>query len=331
MRALGSSEDDREQRHHHREGKQVGDPFSHHREGRGRPQVAVVLAPPPAQRSPSVRSAGTAPAPAPGRTTACGAHALHALQFCLADTSHSSSRLAFSSAKAVVALKISTKIEISAAIQPPPGPCALASTVWMTSAPRSPVRSRSCEQLRGAPRPRRRTRPPPRSPGSAWARASTIYSASAAPLLDARRSDHWLMESISNPPISEDAGVAGWEAGAWDGLGLEALIVGTDAARRNLPFAQTFPPLAGASARSVRGGGSGGRARGARCDPRAQSPGRDGARRNLKFSAMPPAMARRRQRAAGGQLRRLRRQRKAAGWRRRFAGRGHLGGIAAAH
>ena len=84
MRALGSNEDDREQRHH-REGKQVGDPFS--------------------------RAASSRP----------------------------SSRLAFSSAKAVVALKINTKIEISAAIQPPPDSCALASTVWMTSAPRSPV------------------------------------------------------------------------------------------------------------------------------------------------------------------------------------------------
>ena len=49
--------------------------------------------------------------------------------FWLADTSHKSSRLAFSSANAVVALKISTKIEISAAIHPPPDSWALANTV----------------------------------------------------------------------------------------------------------------------------------------------------------------------------------------------------------
>ena len=102
--------------------------------------------------------------------------------FCLADTSHSSSRLAFSSAKAVVALKISTKIEISAAIQPPPDSCALASTVWMTSAPRSPVRSRSC-----ANSSERTASSPKNAPATAITRISmgasenTMCSASAAP------------------------------------------------------------------------------------------------------------------------------------------------------
>ncbi len=124
--------------------------------------------------------------------------------FWLPDTSHRSSRLALSSAKAVVALKISTKIEISAAIQPPPDSWALASTVWITSAPRSPVRSRS-----DANSSERTASSPKKAPATAITRISigasenTMYKASAAPLLEARWVDHWLAESINRPPISD--------------------------------------------------------------------------------------------------------------------------------
>ncbi|KAG1293026.1 hypothetical protein G6F63_016939 [Rhizopus arrhizus] len=74
----------------------------------------------------------------------------------------------------------------------------------MTSAPRSPVRSRSDEN-----NSERTASSPKNAPATAITRISmgasenTMYKARAAPLLEARWLDHWLAESISNPPISD--------------------------------------------------------------------------------------------------------------------------------
>lgn len=127
-----------------------------------------------------------------------------------------------SSAKAVVALNTSTHIDSSAASQPLPDSCALASTVWITSAPRSPVRSRtwlnSSERTASSPK---------KAPATAITRISmgasenTMYSDSAAPLLEARWRDHSRAESVSSAPMSRRWGKRIWRgkrmASGWMG------------------------------------------------------------------------------------------------------------------
>ena len=107
---------------------------------------------------------------------------------------------------------------------------------------------------------------------------NTMYSASAAPA-DARRSDHWLMESISNPPISEGRRSRRLGGRRMGRARAGKPIVGTDAARRNLPFVRKRSHAAVAGDGQVRPGRRKRRADGARrCDPRAQkkTPGHPG-------------------------------------------------------